>query len=62
MNDSKPLVGVVMGSKSDWDTMKHAVLTLDSLGIASEAKAMSAHRTPALVGNMRPQQKRGDYT
>ena len=41
MNDSKPLVGVVMGSKSDWDTMKHAVLTLDSLGIASEAKAMS---------------------
>ena len=49
MNDSKPLVGVVMGSKSDWDTMKHAVLTLDSLGIASEAKAMSAHRTPALV-------------
>ena len=49
MNDSKPLVGVVMGSKSDWDRMKHAVLTLVSLGIASEAKAMSAHRTPALV-------------
>jgi len=49
MNDSKPLVGVIMGSKSDWDTMKHAVSTLDSLGISSEAKAMSAHRTPGLV-------------
>jgi len=49
MNDSKPLVGVIMGSKSDWDTMKHAVSTLDSLGIFSEAKAMSAHRTPGLV-------------
>jgi|TARA_B110000116_G_scaffold33637_1_gene25703 5-(carboxyamino)imidazole ribonucleotide mutase len=49
MNDSKPLVGVVMGSKSDWNTMKHAVSTLGSLGITSEAKAMSAHRTPELV-------------
>ena len=49
MNESKPLVGVVMGSKSDWDTMTHAVSTLDSLGIHSEAKAMSAHRTPELV-------------
>ncbi|MDE0807086.1 MAG: 5-(carboxyamino)imidazole ribonucleotide mutase [Longimicrobiales bacterium] len=38
-----------MGSKSDWDTMTHAVSTLDSLGIHSEAKAMSAHRTPELV-------------
>ncbi len=40
------LVGVVMGSKSDWETMQHAVATLDSLGIASEVRVMSAHRTP----------------
>lgn len=43
---SKPLVGVVMGSKSDWDTMSHAVSTLDSLGIPNEVQVMSAHRTP----------------
>ena len=43
---AKALVGVVMGSKSDWETMQHAVATLDSLGIASEARVMSAHRTP----------------
>lgn len=40
------LVGVVMGSKSDWDTMKHAAETLDTLGIAHEVKVVSAHRTP----------------
>ncbi|MDX1493385.1 MAG: 5-(carboxyamino)imidazole ribonucleotide mutase [Longimicrobiales bacterium] len=43
---SKPLVAVVMGSKSDWSTMSHAVDTLESLGIPVEAKVMSAHRTP----------------
>ena len=43
---AKALVGVVMGSKSDWETMQHTVATLDSLGIASEARVMSAHRTP----------------
>ncbi len=43
---SKPIVGVVMGSKSDWSTMSHAVDTLESLGITVEAKVMSAHRTP----------------
>ena len=42
-------VGVIMGSRSDWDTMKHAVDTLDSLGIGSEVHALSAHRTPAEV-------------
>lgn len=40
------LVGVVMGSKSDWATMSHAVSTLESLGIECEARVMSAHRTP----------------
>jgi 5-(carboxyamino)imidazole ribonucleotide mutase len=43
---AEPLVGVVMGSKSDWDTMSHAVATLESLGIPCEARVMSAHRTP----------------
>ena len=42
----KPLVGVIMGSRSDWETMKHAVETLESLGIAVEVRALSAHRTP----------------
>lgn len=39
-------VGVVMGSRSDWDTMRHACETLHSLGIAHEARVLSAHRTP----------------
>lgn len=42
----QPLVGVVMGSKSDWDTMSHTVSTLESLGIPCEVQVMSAHRTP----------------
>jgi 5-(carboxyamino)imidazole ribonucleotide mutase len=43
---AKPLVGVVMGSKSDWDTMSHTADTLDALGIPHEVRVMSAHRTP----------------
>ena len=46
MPESKPLVAVVMGSKSDWDTMKNAVETLDELGVPNEARVLSAHRTP----------------
>jgi len=46
---AKPLVGVVMGSKSDWDTMSHTADTLESLGIAHEVRVMSAHRTPDLA-------------
>jgi 5-(carboxyamino)imidazole ribonucleotide mutase len=41
-----PLVGVIMGSKSDWETMRHAADTLDDLGISSESRVLSAHRTP----------------
>jgi len=41
-----PLVGVVMGSKSDWETMRHAALVLGELGIPVETKVVSAHRTP----------------
>ena len=43
---TEPLVGVVMGSASDWETMHHAVDTLDDLGISSESRVLSAHRTP----------------
>ena len=42
----KPLVGVVMGSRSDWETMRHAAEVLEGLGIPFEAKVVSAHRTP----------------
>lgn len=45
-NSSSPLVGVVMGSSSDWDTMQHAVDVLKKLGIPHEAKVVSAHRMP----------------
>jgi 5-(carboxyamino)imidazole ribonucleotide mutase len=43
------LVGIVMGSTSDWETMKNAAKILDEFGVAYEAKAMSAHRTPHAV-------------
>ena len=45
----KPLVGVIMGSKSDWSTMTHAAATLETLGIAHEVRVVSAHRTPDLL-------------
>src|SRR3989454_2791167 len=43
---SSPLVALIMGSKSDWDTMRNAVETLDGLGVPNEARVLSAHRTP----------------
>ena len=46
---AKPLVAIIMGSKSDWSTMSHASQTLDALGIPHDVRVMSAHRTPALV-------------
>jgi 5-(carboxyamino)imidazole ribonucleotide mutase len=46
---SHPLVAVIMGSKSDWETMEHATKTLDQLKIPYEVKIVSAHRTPDLV-------------
>ncbi|RBW70849.1 5-(carboxyamino)imidazole ribonucleotide mutase [Bacillus taeanensis] len=45
----KPLVGVIMGSTSDWETMKHACDVLDELNISYEKKVVSAHRTPDLM-------------
>src|SRR5205809_6081754 len=46
MPQPKSLVAVVMGSKSDWDTMRHAVETLDEFGVPNESHVLSAHRTP----------------
>ncbi len=43
---TEPLVGVIMGSKSDWETMRHAAETLASLGVPHETRVLSAHRTP----------------
>ncbi|HEY4638892.1 MAG TPA: AIR carboxylase family protein, partial [Candidatus Udaeobacter sp.] len=46
MPESKLLVAVIMGSKSDWETMRNAVETLNQLGVPNEARVLSAHRTP----------------
>ena len=46
MPESKPLVAIIMGSKSDWETMRHAVETLNDLGVSNEARVLFAHRTP----------------
>lgn len=43
---AEPLVGIIMGSKSDWETMRHAAETLDKLAVPHETKVVSAHRTP----------------
>ena len=43
---TQPLVGIIMGSRSDWATMTHAAQTLHALGVAHESKIVSAHRTP----------------
>ena len=44
-----PLVGLVMGSRSDWETMQHAAAMLDTLGVAHEVRVVSAHRTPDVL-------------
>ncbi|GHH52898.1 5-(carboxyamino)imidazole ribonucleotide mutase [[Pseudomonas] boreopolis] len=48
-NQTTPLVGIVMGSRSDWDTMQHAAQKLDMLGVPYEVKVVSAHRTPDVL-------------
>ena len=47
MSEAPAAIGIIMGSQSDWETMQHAVNTLDRLGIPCEARIISAHRTPA---------------
>src|SRR5205085_8794139 len=49
MSTDTPLVGIIMGSKSDWDAMKAASEMLTKFGVAHESRVMSAHRTPAVV-------------
>lgn len=45
----KPVVGIAMGSRSDWDVMRHAAQQLDDFGVPFEARIVSAHRTPDLL-------------
>src|SRR5438132_1131277 len=47
--DKKPLVGIIMGSTSDWETMQHAAQTLEELCVPHETRVVSAHRTPDLL-------------
>ena len=49
MTDQAPLVAIVMGSRSDWETMANAATVLDELGVAHEVRIVSAHRTPDLL-------------
>jgi 5-(carboxyamino)imidazole ribonucleotide mutase len=49
MAGKSPLVGIIMGSASDWETLEHAAKTLEELGVPHETKVVSAHRTPDLL-------------
>jgi len=58
--NEKPLVAIIMGSKSDWDVMSHAPKTLEEFGVACECRVLSAHRTPeALTAYLDDVEKRG---
>jgi 5-(carboxyamino)imidazole ribonucleotide mutase len=46
MAEEAPLIGIIMGSRSDWETMSHAAALLEAFGVAHETKVVSAHRTP----------------
>lgn len=60
MSEAIPAVSIVMGSRSDWDVMRHARDTLEEMGIACEAKVLSAHRTPErLASYVRGLRERG---
>src|SRR6476661_247589 len=48
-SQASPLVGIVMGSRSDWDTMQHAAARLEALGVPHEVRVVSAHRTPDVL-------------
>ena len=50
-NTENPIVGVIMGSTSDWETMRHAAETLERFGVAHERRVVSAHRTPDLMAS-----------
>jgi len=60
MSEAGPAVGIIMGSQSDWETLRHAAETLDRLGVAHETRIVSAHRTPdRLYEYARTAQSRG---
>ena len=60
MSEASRVVGIIMGSQSDWETMRHAASTLDRLGIGYETRIVSAHRTPErLYDYARTAQSRG---
>ncbi|HXY39704.1 MAG TPA: 5-(carboxyamino)imidazole ribonucleotide mutase [Vicinamibacteria bacterium] len=60
MSEEKPLVGVLMGSRTDWDTVRHASETLARFGVAHECRVLSAHRTPAATADyVRTAEERG---
>src|SRR3954466_13405953 len=57
---ASPLVGIIMGSSSDWETMQHAAATLEALGVPYEKRVVSAHRTPkVMVDYAESAEKRG---
>jgi 5-(carboxyamino)imidazole ribonucleotide mutase len=57
---SRPVVGLILGSKSDWETLQHASATLNEFGVAHECRVLSAHRTPdQLCDYARSAEKRG---
>jgi len=60
MDGRNPSVGIIMGSASDWETMRHAAETLDRLGIPNERRVISAHRTPdRLIAYAKTARERG---
>ncbi len=60
MSEEKPLVGVLMGSRTDWDTVRHASETLSRFGVAHECRVLSAHRTPTATAEyVRTAEERG---
>jgi 5-(carboxyamino)imidazole ribonucleotide mutase len=60
MDGRSPSVGIIMGSASDWETMRHAAETLDQLGIPNERRVISAHRTPdRLIAYAKSARERG---
>ena len=58
MPEAKPLVGIIMGSKSDWDTMRPAAELLQQFGVPHECRIVSAHRTPAVDVRLRHKRRK----
>lgn len=61
MATTNPPIAIIMGSQSDWETMKHAALTLDELGVAHACKIISAHRTPDRLTQFATSARENDF-